>query len=95
LFEQALAGLAPGGFFEMQDTDCPAITQDSSLDGTALGQWYENIVEGASVMGKDLEISKKYKTWMEEAGFVNVEEKLFYWPINVSDYSKHFTVSGN
>ncbi len=85
LFEQAFAGLAPGGFLEMQDSDCPAISQDSSLDGTALGKWYEKILEGASVMGKDLEISKKYKTWMEEVGFVNVVEKTFFWPINVSN----------
>jgi hypothetical protein len=90
LFEQALAALSSGGYFEIQDTDCPALTQDSSLEGTALGQWYEKIVEGASVLGKDLEISKKYKTWMEEVGFVNVEEKLFCWPINVRDYSSSF-----
>jgi hypothetical protein len=78
--------LAPGGFLEMQDTDCPAITQDATLDGTALGKWYEKIMEGASVMGKDLGMVKKYKGWMEEVGFINVEEKLFCWPINVSDY---------
>jgi hypothetical protein len=50
------------------------------------------ILEGATVMGKDLEIPKKYKKWMEEVGFVNVEEKLLCWPINVSaiiDLSVH------
>jgi hypothetical protein len=74
----------------MQDTDCPAISQDSSLDGTALEKWYDKAVEGASIMGRELGITKKYKTWMEEVGFVNVEEKLFYWPINVSVYSRSF-----
>jgi hypothetical protein len=87
--------LAPGGFLEMQDTDCPAITQDATLDGTALGKWYEKIMEGTSVLGKDMGLAKKYKGLMEEVGFVNVEEKLFYWPINVSDYFQHPKYSRN
>jgi hypothetical protein len=87
LFEQAFAGLAPGGFLELQDTDCPGLSQDSSLEGTALAKWYENILKGANIMGQDLEISKRYKGWMEEVGFVNVEEKRFCWPINVSKLS--------
>jgi hypothetical protein len=87
LFEQAFVQLAPGGFLEMQDTDYPTITQDATLHGTALGKWYEKIMEGASVMGKDMGIVKGYKGWMEEVGFVNLKEKLFCWPINVSDYA--------
>jgi hypothetical protein len=42
-----------------------------------LGKWYEKIMEGASVMGKDIGMAKKYKGWMKVVGFINVEEKLF------------------
>jgi len=67
----------------MQESDCPAISDDGSLEGTSMGRWYEKMVEGASVLGKDLGTPKGYKSWMEEVGFESVEERIFYWPIGV------------
>jgi len=86
LFEQALASLAPGGFLEMQDGIMPLLSNDSTLEGTALAYWFESIVKGAKVLGRDVRMARNYKKWMEEVGFVNVEEKVFNWPINVSDH---------
>jgi hypothetical protein len=33
-------------------------------------------------MGRDWHCSLKYKAWFEEAGFVDVVEKVFAWPFN-------------
>jgi hypothetical protein len=82
VFEQAFQHLAPGGWLEMQDADFPARCADDSLAGTPLDQWYNYIVAGAALMGRDLGIAKKYKRWMEEIGFVNVQERLYRWPTN-------------
>jgi len=34
------------------------------------------------VLGKDWWCTPKYKAWFEEAGFVDVVEKVFAWPGN-------------
>jgi hypothetical protein len=61
----------------MQDTDFPAHAMDESLNGTNLRKWYKDIVAGAAAMGRNLGIAKNYKGWMEEIGFVDVEEIFF------------------
>jgi hypothetical protein len=82
VFEQAFKSLAPGSWFEMQDADFPARCADHSYAGTALEKWNNYIVAGAGAMGRQLTDSRHYKRWMEEVGFVNVQEKLYRWPIN-------------
>jgi Methyltransferase domain len=82
MFERAFASLSPGGYFEMQDCEFPAKSNDDSLPNSNLGKWYSHIVDACAKLGRDLRIVKNYKRWMEEVGFVNVEEKVFFWPIN-------------
>jgi len=94
LFEQAFQHLGPGGYFEMQDADFPGRSADDSLTGTNLGKWYNDIVAGAAAMGRDLGIVQHYRRWMEEVGFVNVEEKLFLWPINTWPRDPHLKKVG-
>lgn len=66
----------------MQDGDWPARCTDGTLDNTALDKWYSGVQAGFAAMGRDAGIVKRYKDWMGEVGFVEIEEKLFYWPIN-------------
>jgi hypothetical protein len=89
VFEHAFAALAPGGYLEMQDGDFPARCTDGSLDSTALSRWYSGIVAGFAAHGRDAGIVKRYKDWMHEVGFVEIEEKLFYWPINTWPKNPH------
>jgi SAM-dependent methyltransferase len=81
-FEQAFTALSPGGFLEMQDTDCPGVCDDGTISGTALEKWYGYVTSACLLLGKDLTMAKNYKSLMEEVGFVNVEEKTFIWPTN-------------
>lgn len=67
----------------MQDGIMPLVSDDGTLDGTPLDFWCKKIVEGAAALGRDIRMPLKYKKWMQEAGFVNVEERVFYWPMNV------------
>jgi len=94
MFEQAFKQLAPGGYLEMQDCDFPAVTSDDSMSGTNLGKWFSDMVAGAAALGRDLGIVKHYKQWMEEIGFLNVEEKLFFWPINTWPKDPHLKKLG-
>lgn len=66
----------------MQDADFPMKYVDDSLNGTALWKWNMLIEEGAKKVGKPWTRTNQYKGWMEEIGFVDIEEKILPWPIN-------------
>jgi hypothetical protein len=66
----------------MQDADFPMKCVDDSLNGTALWKWNMLIEEGAKKVGKPWTRTNQYKGWMEEIGFVDIEEKILPWPIN-------------
>lgn len=77
LFRQAFENLKPGGWFEMQEF----LTQVQSDDGTLeltqhLCQWLDELNEASERLGKPLRTAHLIKPWMEEAGFVDVEEKV-------------------
>ncbi|KAE9371715.1 S-adenosyl-L-methionine-dependent methyltransferase [Stipitochalara longipes BDJ] len=82
VFQSALTSLEPGGYFEMQEIYFRPHSNDSTISGTALEAWNAKVVEGAKILGKDWWCTPRYKGWFEEAGFVDVQEKIFYWPGN-------------
>jgi trans-aconitate methyltransferase len=82
VLERAFYALAPGGYLEMQDADFPMKCVDDTLKGTALWKWNMYIQEGAEKVEKPWTKTKQYKEWMEEIGFVDVEEIILPWPIN-------------
>jgi hypothetical protein len=77
VFRSAYAQLNPGGYFEMQDPFFKAHSIDSTLAGTSFESWNSWIVASAAKMGRDWHCTLKYKAWFEEAGFVDVVEKVF------------------
>jgi hypothetical protein len=94
VLEQAFKHLAPGGYLEMQDADFPMKAVDDTLAGTALWQWNMHIVEGAARAGRPWTRTKQYKGWMEDIGFVDVEEKILYWPTNTWPRDPHLKKLG-
>jgi hypothetical protein len=57
-------------------------------------KWYNHVIEGAMNLGLDFCGVKTYKKRMEEAGFINVEEKGFVWPINTWPKDPHLKKLG-
>lgn len=49
---------------------------------SALKRWCELGVAGGAKFGRDFRAPQKYKQWMIEAGFVDVEEKQILVPVN-------------
>lgn len=79
----------------MQDADFPGKANDDSLNNTNLGKWYTYLMEVfGKLLGRTVEIAKNYKGWMEEVGFVNVEEKIFFWPTNTWPRDPHLKKLG-
>ncbi|GAB1317164.1 Methyltransferase [Madurella fahalii] len=75
--------LAPGGWLELADITFPTLSDDGTLaDSSALSQWNKHVIEAGHMLGHSIECAKHYKQQMIDAGFVNVQEKLYKWPIN-------------
>lgn len=81
IFQQSFEHLQPAGWFEIQDVSMPAC-DDGTLEGTAFERWNELFSEACGKMGRDVTWTSRYKEWLGAAGYQNVEERTFKWPIN-------------
>ena len=52
------------------------------------------IVNGAAKAGRPWTRTKEYKGWMEEIGFVDVQEKPLRWPVNTWPKDPHLKKLG-
>ncbi len=82
VIEQAYEALRPGIYLELQDPRIPITYIDDTMKGTALEAWNHNVCLGAEKLGRVVTNSKNYGKHMEEAGFVDIFERHFYWPLN-------------
>ncbi|KAK0609893.1 S-adenosyl-L-methionine-dependent methyltransferase [Bombardia bombarda] len=82
VMRSALDHLKPGGYMEWQDWLCVLQSSDESIRGTPLERWSRLYVEAGARLGRDMLAPKKYKRWMEEAGFVDVVETKLAVPGN-------------
>lgn len=82
MFATCYENLNPGGWIEFQDYYVKLQAVDNSLEGTALERWNDLVIEGVRRMGKNALACAKYKRQMQEAGFVDVEEKKIALPGN-------------
>jgi SAM-dependent methyltransferase len=81
VFRNAFQALRPGGWIEMQDAVFPVVSDDGSADGTALLQWWESLVQAGSALGRPFGTEPpNYKTYLEEAGFIDVQVQVHRWP---------------
>ncbi|KAH0538930.1 hypothetical protein FGG08_004521 [Glutinoglossum americanum] len=82
-FEQSYQNLEPGGWLEMQDIALPPTSDDGTLtEEHTLYKWGHLMVDAANKIGRSMTAPTNYKTWMEEAGFVDVQEFRAKWPQN-------------
>ncbi len=89
------SALEPGGYLELQDLYMPYTSDDGTLteeSGTyKLGELF---VEASDKLGRSITVASTYKDLMEKAGFVDVVEKKFKWPIGTWPRDKHYKELG-
>ncbi|KAI9825991.1 MAG: hypothetical protein M1819_007446, partial [Sarea resinae] len=82
LVRQSYTHLKGGGWVEFQDYDLRAYSEDGSLKpDNALLKFHDHIGEAADEMGRTARPGPQLRKWVEEAGFVNVQERVFQLPI--------------
>jgi SAM-dependent methyltransferase len=85
LFSRAYAQLRPGGVIELQD-----VHNLESKDGTFvldppsgwLAEWWAESCRAFERMGRSMLAAKHHMERLRAAGFVDVREERFEWPLN-------------
>ncbi|KAK8062100.1 TAM domain methyltransferase [Apiospora hydei] len=75
VMRQAFENLTPGGWVEYCDSTVDVLSMDGSSQGTTLEHWGELMMTGAQTTGRDFRVSRHYKQWLEEIGFIDVVER--------------------
>jgi len=81
VIQSAFDSLRPGGYLELQDCIVPFRCIDDTIKGTALEHWVDLIIRGTAALGKDWTRISKYKHYLEMAGFEDVVERRYEWPV--------------
>ncbi|RGP74030.1 methyltransferase domain-containing [Fusarium sporotrichioides] len=83
LFNQAFKNLSPGGYIELMDPIYPVVSDDGTVSkDSAVYKWSNLMNEAATKMGSALDSALGYKDQLIQAGFVNVVETPYKWPMN-------------
>ena len=81
LIRKAYDQLKPGGYLEMTDILMPFQSDDGTMIGTDLETWSNRMVEACGTLGIDTTSPSKYRQMMLNAGFGDVQEQKFRWPV--------------
>ncbi|TPX18336.1 uncharacterized protein E0L32_011747 [Thyridium curvatum] len=84
LFQQAYRSLKPGGYLESQEASIMFHSDDGSVhEKTAMAQFGKFFLEAAKVIGRSFTVVEDgtQRKAMEEAGFVDIQEKDLKTPI--------------
>lgn len=94
--KRAFHYMKPGGFIEGQEILPTPCCDDATMpfDWPFL-EWNEYLHEAADQANRPITIAKNLKRWYEEAGFVDVQEKVFRVPMNPWAKDKHLKMLGS
>lgn len=95
LADRDARNLNPGGYIELFDTLNPLTSDDDTLPAdSAIGKWNKLLVEASQKINRPLDSLVKYKDQLTEAGFVNIVESRYKWPINTWPKDPHHKLCG-
>ncbi|GME33718.1 methyltransferase domain-containing protein [Neofusicoccum parvum] len=95
LMQRALRHLKPGGWMECQEIDHMPTCHDNTLaPDDAMLQYWQMVTDGLQNVGVPFRSAPHLKKYMEEAGFVNVTERIFYTPIGPWPKNRHLREVG-
>ncbi|KAH8651185.1 S-adenosyl-L-methionine-dependent methyltransferase [Xylariales sp. PMI_506] len=81
VMSHAYNNLKPGGWIEYQEATLRISQANPEYKGDALQRMGTRCIEGASVIGRDIDCLDLYKEWLKQVGFVDVTERRFLWPM--------------
>ncbi|KAF5689436.1 methyltransferase domain-containing protein [Fusarium globosum] len=82
IFSKAFKNLEPGGYIEVQDNIYPLASDDRTIHGTDILTWSELMVKAANTTGRSITVASKFKSMLEDAGFIDIREMKKRIPMN-------------
>ncbi|KAL8414447.1 hypothetical protein RB594_005617 [Gaeumannomyces avenae] len=83
LFGQIYQNLTPGGWVELQDPIYPMDSDDGTMsEDLAVHKWSKLMAEAADKLGSRLDSGLAYRQQLLDAGFTNVVQRVYKWPMN-------------
>ena len=81
--ERCLKHLKPDGWLELNDVAHRVFAEDGSGEAeSAMLRWWRVVFQESSRSnGIDVDSTYKHARWMRDAGFVDVRERVFRWPV--------------
>lgn len=81
--EQAYRHTVPGGWVEIVEHSVEPISDDDTVGANHFfTYWGQTVVECGDKVGKTFRIWKEAKTRMQAAGFVDIVQVTYKWPVN-------------
>jgi hypothetical protein len=81
--DQAFEYLHPGGYFESQEYDAIVACDDETLDPDGpLASWFRDMRTAAEILDRPVVVAASLRQAYQEAGFVDVKERIFKMPMN-------------
>ena len=79
---KSLEALRPGGWMELVDLTNPPVSDDNSMPkDSQLRKFFDILTGGCAKVGRDLHMPRKWRPLLQEAGFVNIQEKILKVPV--------------
>ncbi|EXA30756.1 hypothetical protein FOVG_17860 [Fusarium oxysporum f. sp. pisi HDV247] len=82
IFSKAFENLEPGGYIEVQDNVYPLASDDGTIYNTDILTWSELMVKAANKIGRSITVASKFKSMLEDAGFIDIVEIKKRIPMN-------------
>lgn len=72
----------------------PTSDDGSVIEGSIFDQWGKVSLEAGDKFGKDLRIHEQVKGYLEDAGFEDIVERVYKWPIGPWSRDPHMKEIG-
>ncbi|EXK83424.1 hypothetical protein FOQG_12286 [Fusarium oxysporum f. sp. raphani 54005] len=82
ILSKAFENLEPGGYIEVQDNIYPLASDDGTIHNTYILTWSELMVKAANKIGRSITVASKFKSMLEDAGFIDIVEIKKRIPMN-------------
>ncbi|ETS88219.1 hypothetical protein PFICI_02047 [Pestalotiopsis fici W106-1] len=94
VMRNAFENLNEGGWIEYLDGSFIVGCLDGTIEGTALKRWGDLLVKGGLGLGRNLEVTKHFKEWLEEIGFVDIVERKLPWAYSPWPQDRRLKLAG-
>lgn len=76
--------IKPGGWIELQELQFKALCDDGTMkDDYLFAKWLDLCRQGLEKFGIDLLGPRKYPSYLHDAGYENIQEKVFKVPVGM------------